>query len=186
MIHCDVFAIAVLVLVLGGPVSCKSHVATALCNLAVEKTPKRGHVFCTVLFVLFFFFSSGRRHTRCALVTEFRRVLFRSFRSNALILLPPFRGGGEGRIDHVGAHDHAGATPEGGVVHAAVFIAREVPDVQNVERPEPTLQGLAGQAETQRPREHLRKERQDQRSPCRHGTFPRHTTFPAHRRSGAL
>src|SRR3546814_6374759 len=75
------------------------------------------------------------------------------------LLLPPFRGGGEGRIDHVGAHDHAGATPEGGVVHAAVFIAREVPDVQNVERPEPTLQGLAGQAETQRPREHLRKER---------------------------
>src|SRR3546814_4619411 len=86
------------------------------------------------------------------------------------MLLPPFRGGGEGRIDHGGAHDQAGATPEGGVVHAAVFIAREVPDVQNVERPEPTLQGLAGQAETQRPREHLRKERQDQRSPCRHGT----------------
>src|SRR3546814_4305687 len=26
----------------------------------------------------FFFFSSRRRHTRCALVTEFRRVLFRS------------------------------------------------------------------------------------------------------------
>src|SRR3546814_7152012 len=81
------------------------------------------------------------------------------------LLLPPFRGGGEGRIDHVGAHDHAGATPEGGVVHAAVFIAREVPDVQNVERPEPTLQGLAGQAETKRPREHPRKERKDQRSP---------------------
>src|SRR3546814_15692259 len=28
--------------------------------------------------VEFFFFSSRRRHTRCALVTEFRRVLFRS------------------------------------------------------------------------------------------------------------
>src|SRR3546814_11248904 len=27
---------------------------------------------------LWFFFSSRRRHTRCALVTEFRRVLFRS------------------------------------------------------------------------------------------------------------
>src|SRR3546814_4704249 len=31
------------------------------------------HVFCS-----FFFFSSRRRHTRCALVTGFRRVLFRS------------------------------------------------------------------------------------------------------------
>src|SRR3546814_3025389 len=32
-----------------------------------------------VLDVIFFFvFSSRRRHTRCALVTEFRRVLFRS------------------------------------------------------------------------------------------------------------
>src|SRR3546814_6509853 len=28
--------------------------------------------------VMFFFFSSRRRHTRCALVLEFRRVLFRS------------------------------------------------------------------------------------------------------------
>src|SRR3546814_3648993 len=28
--------------------------------------------------VVLFFFSSRRRHTRCALVTEFRRVLFRS------------------------------------------------------------------------------------------------------------
>src|SRR3546814_3602442 len=28
--------------------------------------------------MLFFFFSSRRRHTRCALVMEFRRVLFRS------------------------------------------------------------------------------------------------------------
>src|SRR3546814_17232281 len=30
---------------------------------------------------MYFFFSSRRRHTRCALVTEFRRVLFRSPRS---------------------------------------------------------------------------------------------------------
>src|SRR3546814_19123599 len=30
------------------------------------------------LCYLFFFFSSRRRHTRCALVTGFRRVLFRS------------------------------------------------------------------------------------------------------------
>src|SRR3546814_9747550 len=30
------------------------------------------------LFVVFFFFSSRRRHTRCALVTGVRRVLFRS------------------------------------------------------------------------------------------------------------
>src|SRR3546814_2342552 len=29
--------------------------------------------------MLFFFFSSRRRHTRCALVLEFRRVLFRSY-----------------------------------------------------------------------------------------------------------
>src|SRR3546814_2282747 len=28
---------------------------------------------------MFFFFSSRRRHTRCALVLEFRRVLFRSY-----------------------------------------------------------------------------------------------------------
>src|SRR3546814_9581014 len=31
-----------------------------------------------ILSLFFFFFSSRRRHTRCALVTEFRRVLFRS------------------------------------------------------------------------------------------------------------
>src|SRR3546814_18832351 len=30
--------------------------------------------------MFFFFFSSRRRHTRCALVTEFRRVLFRSMK----------------------------------------------------------------------------------------------------------
>src|SRR3546814_2831033 len=30
------------------------------------------------VYLFFFFFSSRRRHTRCALVTEFRRVLFRS------------------------------------------------------------------------------------------------------------
>src|SRR3546814_10731507 len=30
------------------------------------------------MYVLVFFFSSRRRHTRCALVTGFRRVLFRS------------------------------------------------------------------------------------------------------------
>src|SRR3546814_7012436 len=33
---------------------------------------------CCLCFVCFFFFSSRRRHTRCALVLEFRRVLFRS------------------------------------------------------------------------------------------------------------
>src|SRR3546814_948568 len=38
---------------------------------------------CVILWLsvgasLCFFFSSRRRHTRCALVTEFRRVLFRS------------------------------------------------------------------------------------------------------------
>src|SRR3546814_6704430 len=31
-----------------------------------------------MIFTYMFFFSSRRRHTRCALVTEFRRVLFRS------------------------------------------------------------------------------------------------------------
>src|SRR3546814_7951543 len=31
-----------------------------------------------LLCACLFFFSSRRRHTRCALVTEFRRVLFRS------------------------------------------------------------------------------------------------------------
>src|SRR3546814_6047463 len=31
-----------------------------------------------MIIVFFFFFASRRRHTRCALVTEFRRVLFRS------------------------------------------------------------------------------------------------------------
>src|SRR3546814_7259751 len=31
-----------------------------------------------IVIFFFFFFSSRRRHTRCALVTEFRRVLFRS------------------------------------------------------------------------------------------------------------
>src|SRR3546814_6044506 len=30
-------------------------------------------------YLFFFFFSSRRRHTRCALVMEFRRVLFRSY-----------------------------------------------------------------------------------------------------------
>src|SRR3546814_4920712 len=35
-------------------------------------------VYC-VLWSLVFFFSSRRRHTRCALVTGVQRVLFRSF-----------------------------------------------------------------------------------------------------------
>src|SRR3546814_12381764 len=34
---------------------------------------------CSVCCSVLFFFSSRRRHTRCALVMEFRRVLFRSF-----------------------------------------------------------------------------------------------------------
>src|SRR3546814_2183042 len=34
----------------------------------------------------FFFFSSRRRHTRCALVLEFRRVLFRSINRQYAIL----------------------------------------------------------------------------------------------------
>src|SRR3546814_1857481 len=38
---------------------------------------------CYMLYFacLFFFFSSRRRHTRCALVTGVRRVLFRSLRA---------------------------------------------------------------------------------------------------------
>src|SRR3546814_9551611 len=38
------------------------------------------YLFYIVFFcdLFLFFFSSRRRHTRCALVTEFRRVLFRS------------------------------------------------------------------------------------------------------------
>src|SRR3546814_16031882 len=37
-------------------------------------------MFSLVSVFFFFFFSSRRRHTRCALVMEFRRVLFRSRR----------------------------------------------------------------------------------------------------------
>src|SRR3546814_7149373 len=33
---------------------------------------------CKTVLFCFFFFSSGRRHTSCAFVTEFIRVLFRS------------------------------------------------------------------------------------------------------------
>src|SRR3546814_8620623 len=42
-----------------------------------------------LLVVRFFFFSSRRRHTRCALVTGFRRVLFRSPVVAAAVLLDP-------------------------------------------------------------------------------------------------
>src|SRR3546814_9210881 len=38
-------------------------------------------------FLILFFFSSRRRHTRCALVLEFRRVLFRSQASALAALL---------------------------------------------------------------------------------------------------
>src|SRR3546814_2815855 len=44
--------------------------------------------------VFFFFFSSGRRDTRCALVTEFRRVLFRSsqiFASGPMAIAHPIK-----------------------------------------------------------------------------------------------
>src|SRR3546814_13817751 len=37
---------------------------------------------------VFFFCSSRRRHTRCALVTEFRRVLFRSKQAQLLTVKP--------------------------------------------------------------------------------------------------
>src|SRR3546814_12599830 len=42
-----------------------------------------------------FFFSSRRRHTRCALVTEFRRVLFRSHVQR--LRVTAFDGGSRGR-----------------------------------------------------------------------------------------
>src|SRR3546814_6680888 len=50
-------------------------------------------MFRVQLIVMFFcFFSSRRRHTRCALVTEFRRVLFRSGAAlDARIAAPCFR-----------------------------------------------------------------------------------------------
>src|SRR3546814_4670808 len=49
-------------------------------------------LFVLFVFFLFFFFSSRRRHTRCALVTEFRRVLFRSLvyvRDEGIVLNEP-------------------------------------------------------------------------------------------------
>src|SRR3546814_5419025 len=49
-----------------------------------------GCILLSSSYIFFFFFSSRRRHTRCALVTEFRRVLFRSrhFGGRAGFLLP--------------------------------------------------------------------------------------------------
>ena len=53
---------------------------------------------------------------------------------------------GQGGVDHIRPHHHAGAPAKGLVVDGAVFIARKVPDVQNIERPIPSRQCPAGQA----------------------------------------
>ena len=63
--------------------------------------------------------------------------------------------GGQGGVDHVGAHHHAGAAAERGVVHRAVPVGGEVADVDRVERPDAGRQGPAGERAGERAREHL-------------------------------
>src|SRR3546814_1970216 len=48
------------------------------------------------MYVCFFFFSSRRRHTRCALVTGVRRVLFRSITEGVPIVGAPLAFGADG------------------------------------------------------------------------------------------
>src|SRR6185436_6605058 len=69
----------------------------------------------------------------------------------------------------------AGAAAERRVVHRAMAILGEPPDVDRLQRPRPFLQCLAGQAFSQRAREHLREERQRPSLPHR----PRHTLLHA-------
>src|SRR3546814_4804937 len=57
-----------------------------------------------VTSVCFFFFSSRRRHTRCALVTGFRRVLFRSWRDEE-VTGSPRDAGAMGSMGRLGSLD---------------------------------------------------------------------------------
>src|SRR6185437_4838911 len=88
-------------------------------------------------------------------------------------------GAGDRGIDHVGPHHHAGTAAERGVVHGAVFIARKAPDVHNFQTPNPVLQGLAGERQAERSREHLREDRQHRRQPGHRATSSLLLPLPA-------
>ena len=75
--------------------------------------------------------------------------------------------GGQRGVDHVGAHHHAGAAAERGVVHCPVPVGGEVADVDRIERPDAARQRPAGERAGERPREHLGEQGQ-------HGGAPGH------------
>ena len=51
------------------------------------------------------------------------------------------------------------------IVDAPVSVGGRVPDVPRLQRPQARRQRLAGKADAERPREHLRKQRQHGRAP---------------------
>ena len=88
------------------------------------------------------------------------------------------------RIQHIGAHHHARAAAERGVIDRAVFIAREIADVHRFEPPDPGLERLAGQRIGERPGQHLGKDRQHggepgHRASTSFSSFPRKREFRA-------
>ncbi len=70
-------------------------------------------------------------------------------------------------IDNFGHQHHAGAAAKRGVVHGAVFIACEIPNVHRFQRPNARSKCLSGQGMAQITREHLGKQGQYRRRPRR-------------------
>ena len=63
--------------------------------------------------------------------------------------------------EHVGAKHHPGPAARRRVVDAAMLVGGEVADVRRLEPPKSLVERPPGQADAERPRKHLRVERQD-------------------------
>ena len=71
----------------------------------------------------------------------------------------------DGGVQHVGAHDHAGAAAEGCVVDGAVAVGGGGADVAHVQRPGAAVQGAAGEGVGERAGQHVREEGEDGGAP---------------------
>ena len=75
----------------------------------------------------------------------------------------------DGRGRDIRAHNHARAAARRRVVDRAMLVVGEIADVEGRQAPQAILKRAPGQAEAERPRKHLGKQRQHNRSPGAHG-----------------
>src|SRR3546814_15695240 len=106
-------------------------------------------LFTSICFILFFFFSSRRRHTRCALVTEFRRVLFR-------LLLLAQQVAGTADVGVVAGELEAGTEAVQRLHHVQALLRRRAEDTPRRQR-EVGIAALLGTADAAAERVKLRQ-----------------------------